>query len=296
MARKARNVSERVAQSEKSHERKTKPEVTGFKDGLSEPIPNVNSEGGVTELEDLLSITRRDLEMAKATIGELESNISASSLKIHELQNELSKSVPRDDLEAVKAQLELKNANLEEKLSASVPKSEADELRNTITELETKLSRFVPKSEQEAFRENASRLEAMLAETREKLTLTEANRRDLESKLTQSVSRTELETAKVTAEARISELQTPLSESNSEADALREKIAALEPRVTENELDTSIEHIEETDSVEPITETGENLMTPTCPSCNASTLREDMYCGNCGTLLEAHDELQDTNV
>ena len=296
MARKARNVSERVAQSEKSHERKTKPEVTGFKDGLSEPIPNVNSEGGVTELEDLLSITRRDLEMAKATIGELESNISASSLKIHELQNELSKSVPRDDLEAVKAQLELKNANLEEKLSASVPKSEADELRNTITELETKLSRFVPKSEQEAFRENASRLEAMLAETREKLTLTEANRRDLESKLTQSVSRTELETSKVTAEARISELQTPLSESNSEADALREKIAALEPRVTENELDTSIEHIEETDSVEPITETGENIMTPTCPSCNASTLREDMYCGNCGTLLEAHDELQDTNV
>ena len=296
MARKARNVSERVAQSEKSHERKTKPEVTGFKDGLSEPIPNVNSEGGVTELEDLLSITRRDLEMAKATIGELESNISASSLKIHELQNELSKSVPRDDLEAVKAQLELKNANLEEKLSASVPKSEADELRNTITELETKLSRFVPKSEQEAFRENASRLEAMLAETREKLTLTEANRRDLESKLTQSVSRTELETAKVTAEARISELQTPLSESNSEADALREKIAALEPQATENELDTSIEHIEETDSVEPITETGENLMTPTCPSCNASTLREDMYCGNCGTLLEAHDELQDTNV
>ncbi|HMK83140.1 MAG TPA: hypothetical protein VK503_05440 [Candidatus Bathyarchaeia archaeon] len=296
MARKARNVSERVAQSEKSHERKTKPEVTGFKDGLSEPIPNVNSEGGVTELEDLLSITRRDLEMAKATIGELESNISASSLKIHELQNELSKSVPRDDLEAVKAQLELKNANLEEKLSASVPKSEADELRNTITELETKLSRFVPKSEQEAFRENASRLEAMLAETREKLTLTEANRRDLESKLTQSVSRTELETAKVTAEARISELQTQLSESNSEADALREKIAALEPRVTENELDTSIEHVEETDSVEPITETGENLMTPTCPSCNASTLREDMYCGNCGTLLEAHDELQDTNV
>jgi len=296
LARKARNVSERVAQSEKSHERKTKPEVTGFKDGLSEPIPNVNSEGGVTELEDLLSITRRDLEMAKATIGELESNISASSLKIHELQNELSKSVPRDDLEAVKAQLELKNANLEEKLSASVPKSEADELRNTITELETKLSRFVPKSEQEAFRENASRLEAMLAETREKLTLTEANRRDLESKLTQSVSRTELETSKVTAEARISELQTPLSESNSEADALREKIAALEPRVTENELDTSIEHIEETDSVEPITETGENIMTPTCPSCNASTLREDMYCGNCGTLLEAHDELQDTNV
>jgi len=296
LARKARNVSERVAQSEKSHERKTKPEVTGFKDGLSEPIPNVNSEGGVTELEDLLSITRRDLEMAKATIGELESNISASSLKIHELQNELSKSVPRDDLEAVKAQLELKNANLEEKLSASVPKSEADELRNTITELETKLSRFVPKSEQEAFRENASRLEAMLAETREKLTLTEANRRDLESKLTQSVSRTELETAKVTAEARISELQTQLSESNSEADALREKIAALEPRVTENELDTSIEHVEETDSVEPITETGENLMTPTCPSCNASTLREDMYCGNCGTLLEAHDELQDTNV
>jgi predicted nucleic acid-binding Zn-ribbon protein len=136
----------------------------------------------------------------------LESNISTSSLKIHELQNELSKAVPRDDLEAVKVQLESKNANLEQKLAASVPKSEADELRNTITELETKLAHFVPKSEEDALSENASRLEATLAETREKLTLTEANRRDLESKLAESVSRTELETAKAAAETRISEL------------------------------------------------------------------------------------------
>jgi hypothetical protein len=33
-----------------------------------------------------------------------------------------------------------------------------------------------------------------------------------------------------------------------------------------------------------LAETGENVM-PACPSCNASALQDDMYCGNCGTLL-----------
>ena len=237
MARKATNVSGHVSQSKKSQERRTKPEVTGFQDGLSESVPKVDLEAKVTELEALLSGTRRDLEVAKTTIGELESNVSRSSSKIDELQNELSKSVPRDDLEAVKAQLESKNADLEQKLAASVPRSEADKLRTTITELEMKLAQSVPKSEADALNENASRLEATLTETREKLTLAEANGRDLDSKLAESVSRTELEAAKTAAETRISELQTQLSESKSEADALREKIAGLEPQVTERELE-----------------------------------------------------------
>jgi len=159
-----------------------------------------------------------------------------------------------------------------------------------------KLAQSVPKSEGDALSENTSRLEATLTETREKLTLAEANGRDLESKLAESVSRTELETARTAAETRISELQTQLSESKSEVDALREKIAALEPQVTERELDTPTEHIEEIESAEPLAETGENIMTPTCPSCNASTLQDDMYCGNCGTLLGAPSELEDTTV
>jgi len=296
LARKATNGSGHVSQSKKSQERGTKPEVTGFQDGLSESVPKVDLEAKVTELEALLSGTRRDLVMAKTTIGELESNVSRSSSKIDELQNELSKAVPRDDIEAVKVQLESKNADLEQKLAASVPKSEADELRTTISELEMKLAQSVPKSDGDALSENASRLEATLAETREKLTLAEANGRDLDSKLSESVSRTELETAKIAAETRISELQTQLSESKSEADALREKIAALEPQVTERELDTPTEHIEEIESAEPLVETGENIMTPTCPSCNASTLQDDMYCGNCGTLLGTPSELEDTNV
>ena len=296
MARKATNVSGHVSQSKKSQERWTKPEVTGIQDGLSESVPKVDLEAKVTELEALLSGTRQDLDVAKATIGELESNLSRSSLKIDELQNELSKAVQRDDLEAVKVQLESKNADLEQKLAASVPKIEADELRTTITGLEMKLAQSVPKSEANALSENASRLEATLAETREKLTLAEANGRDLDSKLAESVSRTELETAKTAAETRISELQIQLSESKSEADALREKIAALEPQVTERELETPTEHVEEIESAEPLVETGENIMTPTCPSCNASTLQDDMYCGNCGTLLGAHCELQDTAV
>jgi len=280
LVRKATTVS---GQSKKSKERSMKPEVAGLQDALPESEPKVDLEAKVTELEALLSGTRRDLVMAKATIEELESNVSQSSSKIDELQSELSKSVPTDNLEAIKVQLESKNADLEQKLAASVPRSEANELRTTITELETKLAQYVPKSEVDALNENASRLEATLSETREKLTLAEAKGRELDSKLSESVSRTELEAAKTAAETRISEIQTQLSESRIEADALREKLAGLE--VTESELEAPMMPTEELGSTEPPGITEENSATPSCPSCNASTLQDDVYCGNCGTLL-----------
>ncbi|MGA2784631.1 MAG: hypothetical protein ABSF09_08040 [Candidatus Bathyarchaeia archaeon] len=283
MARKATNVSGHISQSKKPQERRVKPESVLLQGGLSESVQKVDLEAKVTELEALLSGTRRDLEVAKVTIGELESKVAQSSSKINELQSELPKSVPTEDLEAVKVQLESKNADLEQKLAASVPRSEANPLRATITELEMKLSRSVPKSEVDALNENASRLEATLSETREKLTLAEAKGRELDSKLSESVSRTELEAAKTAAETRISEIQTQLSESRIEADALREKLAGLE--VTESELEAPMMPTEELGSTEPPGITEENSATPSCPSCNASTLQDDVYCGNCGTLL-----------
>lgn len=271
--------------SRKPQEKTMEPEAVGLQDGFLGSVPKVDSETKITELEALLSGTRRDLEVAKTTIEELESNASRSSSKIDELQSELSKSIPRDEVETVKAQLESKNADLEQKLAVSVPRSEADELKSTITELEMKLGQSVPKNEADALNENTSRLEATLTETREKLALAEANGRDLESKLAESVSRTELEAAKTAAETRISELQTQLSESKSEADALREKLTGLESQVIERELEAPTRHIEEIESAEPLAETGENITIPACPSCNASTFQGDVYCGNCGTSL-----------
>jgi chromosome segregation ATPase len=59
--------------------------------------------------------------------------------------------------------------------------------------------------------------------------------RELESKLSDSVPRTELDAAKAEAEGRMRELQASLSESKSEADALKGKVAGFESRVAQAE-------------------------------------------------------------
>ena len=279
MARRARHESKG-----KKPQTPIEPETQKLQGESSQTLQRTNSEANVSELETMLANTRQELETAKTKIQELESNASRSASQIDNLQNELSKSVPREELDAVKAQLDSKNASLEQKLASYVPLNEVKALKTTIAQLEKKLAESVPKNEASAFSENASRLEAMLNETREKLASVEADKQSLESKLADSVPRSELESAKASAETRINELQARLSESKAEVEPL--EVAEPESQMVDTELEVPTEHTEDIESAEPST-TGieENAMMPACPSCNASVIQGDMYCGNCGTLL-----------
>ena len=283
MVRKTTNTSGHVTQSKKSLETTMKQESIQ----LPESAPKEDF-AKVTELETKLAVSQQDLEVAKATIMELQSNISRSSSTIDELQRDLINSVPKSDLESVKSLLESTKGDLEQKLAASIPKDEADKLRTKITELETKLAQSIPKDEADTLLENARVLERALNETRQKLTLAETNRRDLETKLTNSVTRTELETAKIAAKDAISRLQKQLEESKGEADILRVKSKELEFQLAERNqeaLGTHIVGAELTEFPSVNSESEENIIVPACSSCNASAFQGDVYCGNCGRLL-----------
>jgi len=72
----------------------------------------------------------------------------------------LAESVSKAEFESVKAGLQAKIKELEERLAASTPKAEAEA---RIRELETKLAESVPKSELEAAKARIKELEAALA-------------------------------------------------------------------------------------------------------------------------------------
>jgi predicted nucleic acid-binding Zn-ribbon protein len=132
--------------------------------------------------------------------------------KIGELENRLAASIPMVDLESLKQNLQAKIADLGDKLAASVPRIEADTLK-----------------------EKANQLEAALREARGKLNLAE-------SKLAESILKTDAEardqelTSRIRAlESKIQELQDRLSNSENEAATLRTRITELEAnKVDEN--------------------------------------------------------------
>ena len=142
--------------------------------------------------------------------------------RVRELQAKLADSVLKAELESIKRELQSKIANLEEKLSVSVPRTEAD-----------------------ALADKANRLETALTETREKLNSAETKSRELEHRLSESVPRREPDAAKAQAESTIHHLQEKFSESKNEAETLRQRVAELESRIaqTEKELEAARIHI-----------------------------------------------------
>jgi len=78
------------------------------------------------------------------------------------------------------------------------------------------------------------------------------------------VPKTELDAAKAEAESRIQELLGKLSDSKSQADALKEKVAGLESRMTEaeKELDAARNHIKELEASAAKLPTEEMLSEP----------------------------------
>lgn len=221
---------EKQLAASKSEAASLRVDIAQLQDRLGKSIPKAESEAKVNGLEAKLSGARRELEVARTTIQDLQEELSESSARIYELQDKLSKSVPRAELETLQRELQSKIADLEGKLAISVPKAEADELRVKMAELEGKLSQSVLRSEAEArSRELTDRI------------------RELESKLSESVPRAELDASKAGAESSIRELEGKLSESKTEAGTLRERVAGLESRAAEveRELEAARRRIKE---------------------------------------------------
>jgi peptidoglycan hydrolase CwlO-like protein len=114
-------------------------------------------------------------------------------------------------------------ARLQGRLAESVPKSESEAKLN---ELQTKLS---------GARQDVHVAESTVEDLKKQLTESSANILELQSKVSGSVPRMELDAARTEAESKIRELQSRLSESKSKADALEDKVTVLQSRLTEAE-------------------------------------------------------------
>ena len=107
---------------------------------MAESVPKTESEARASELESKLSGTRRDLEVARSTIQDLEQQLSQSSAEIDELQGKLSNFVPITELETIKREPQSKIADLEEKLAVYVPATEVDTLAEKANRLDAGLT------------------------------------------------------------------------------------------------------------------------------------------------------------
>lgn len=175
--------------------------------------------------------------------------------RVRSLHSELAESVPKVELETLKATLETKMGDFEAELGQSVRKEEADSLRVRLEELESRLAESIPKRDAEAELESVkSKLEGEIEQLERKLagsgSIVDPLRADLaqlQGRLAESISKAESE-AKVKeletklsdarrdfeekfsqSSAKIEELQVEVSNSiRSEADELRARVAQLE--------------------------------------------------------------------
>lgn len=134
-------------------------DIEQLQNRLGESIPKTESEAKVNELQAKLSGARRELEVARTTIQDLQEKLSESSAKIYELQDKLSKSVPRAELDAAKAEAETSIRELQGKLLES--KTEADTLRERVAGLDSRVAEA--ERELEAARSRIKELEAAAA-------------------------------------------------------------------------------------------------------------------------------------
>ena len=158
--------------------------------GLAEFASKAEWEAKGKELETKLSDATRDLEVARATMADLEKKFSQSSAKIDELQVQVSSSAPRMQFETTRNEFRSKITDLEEKLVSFVPRNEADELRARVAQVEEELSRSASKADADALKEKANRLENALTEASERLSSAETRSRELEYRLAESKSET----------------------------------------------------------------------------------------------------------
>ena len=127
---------------------------------------------------------------------ELESLRASLVAKIGDLEAKLAESVPRQEVDT----LHVKLRQLESLLAASIPrreaKAEADSLRAKIAQLQDRLAGSVPKAELEAKVNELEIARKTIEDLGGKLLRSSATVEDLQSKLSDSVPRIELEAIK----------------------------------------------------------------------------------------------------
>jgi len=203
------------------------------------------------------SVPRTELEFLRASLA----------AKIGDLEAKLAESVPRQEVDT----LHVKLRQLESLLAVSIPrreaKAEADSLRAKIAQLQDRLVGSVPKAELEAKVNELEIAKKTIEDLGWKLLQSSATVEELQSNLSNSVPRTELEAIKRQLESKIVDLEAKLAFSipGSEAKKLRTRTP-----VTSRPAQTS-----------PHT-----AGSPKCPLCKYKNRPDAIYCASCGHKLE----------
>jgi hypothetical protein len=198
---------------------------------------------------------------------ELESLRASLVAKIGNLEAKLSESVPRQEVDT----LHVKLRQLESLLAASIPrreaKAEADSLRARIALLQDNLAELVPKAELEDKVNELATANKAIEDLRGQLSQSSAKIDELQGKLSNSIPKTELETIKGELESRVVGLEAKLAASipGSEARELRAEtsVASRSPEAL-----------------------AQRAGSPKCPLCNFKNRPDAIYCASCGHKLE----------
>ena len=240
----AETVPRSKFESSQSETKTLREELSKLRDDKAQSKASmIRITGRVHELEAELAetIPRTELEDLKVTleakINDLETRLSGSvpkeeadnlQARLRDLASKLAESIPRREADLLRGNIE----ELEKKLARS--KSEADALRIDLAQLHDRLTESIPKAESEA---RVNELETKLAGARRKLEvvrsmaegiegqLTQSSTKidELQSKLSMSVDRTELNARQVENEKLHNELS-KLSGDEAQSEARIERI------------------------------------------------------------------------
>ena len=242
---------------------------------LAESVPrreaeaaSVKLQGEVEQLKEKLALSLPKVEVQAAKAELLD--------EITKLEDKLAESVPRGEAERLRVEIE----ELEKKLAVS--KSDADSLHAEVAQLQDRLAQSVPRAESEA---NLNELEAKVSAERREIEAARETTEDLEGqfsqssasidalqgKLSDSVPRTELETARGELESKIVDLRTKLGVSVPGSDA--DKLRTAAP-VTSTPAQTFPQQAGPRKS---------------CPMCKYRNHVDAIFCASCGHMLGSNN-------
>jgi len=198
---------------------------------------------------------------------ELDSLRASLVARIGELEAQLSESTSRQETDKLHVRLR----QLESLLAESVPrreaKAETDSLRAKVAQLQDRLAELAPKAELEAKANELATANKTIEDLTGQLSRSSAKIEELQSRLSDSVPRRELETVKNQLEPKIVELEAKLAVSilRSEAKELRAgtPVASRSPQTH-----------------------AQKVGPPKCPLCKYKNRRDAIYCASCGHKLE----------
>ena len=209
-----------------------------------------------------------------------------------------AESVPKTELETLRASLVAQIDDLEAKLAECMSRQEVDTLHVRLRRLESLLAESVPrreaKAEADSLRAETAKLQDMLAGSVPKgeleakvgeleiarktiedlggqVSRSSAKIEELQRKLSDAVPRTELETIK-------NQLQSNIADPEA-------KLAVSIPR-----SETEEQRIRTPNASRPVRASSQQTGSPRCPACKYKNRPDAIYCASCGHKLEDEKE------